>query len=309
MAKNQPKVQHLVPACYLREWVDQHTPQWQEPYIWIFLKNENKGRKKAPSNIFKETDVFTLKLKTGEKNHSIEETLSSLESRYSKIFREKIKKHLPLNQEEHIILCAFVGAMLQRTERHKDSIESFYDQLIEKTAAIEKHHGVEPKQSKKLEEEKVDAHKLSIFKVLPEITKVLVNMNLAFLIPESGAKFITSDDPCNMFNPDLQWQKFYGSGLGQKNVQVTLPLSPDIKLCMSWSNLSGYIRLEKKWVEDSNRLMRAQCYEYFVSHTPKTQRVWFRRYPMDFFFILKIIKHKVFNLIHNFKNKLRYGRK
>lgn len=309
MSKNQPKKQHLVPACYLREWVDPYTPSGHEPYTWVFLKDENRGHKKAPSNIFKETDAFTLKLETGEKNYSIEETLSSLESRYSKIFREKIKKHLPLNQEEHIILCAFVGAMLQRTERHKDSIELFYDQLIEHTAAMEKHHGAEPKQSRKLKEEKVDAHKLSIFKVLPEIIKILVKMNLAFLIPEGGAKFITSDDPCNMFNPDLQWQKFFSPGLKQKNVQVTLPLSPDIKLCMSWSNLSGYIYLEKKWVEDSNRLMRAQCYEHFVTNSSKTHRGWFRRYPMDFFFMLKIVKHKIVIIISYIKNKRRYVRK
>lgn len=309
MAKNKPKVQHLVPACYLREWSDPNTPTGQEPYIWIFQRNEKKGRKKAPTNIFKQTDVFTIELKTGEKNYFIEETLSSLESRYAKIFREKIKKHLPLNDEEHIILCAFVGSMLQRTKRHKDSIEAFHDQLIEKTATMEKHHGVEPNQSKKLEKEKINAHKLSIFKVLPEITKVLVKMSVAFLIPEGSEKFITSDDPCNMFNPDLQWQKFYGPGLGQKNVQVTLPLSPDIKLCMSRSNLRGYIRLEKDRVKDSNRLMRAQCYEYFVSRIPKTKRVWFHRYPMDFFFILKIVKHKVLNFIHILKNKLRYVRK
>ncbi|MBU1445734.1 DUF4238 domain-containing protein [Patescibacteria group bacterium] len=309
MAKNKPTKQHAVPQCYLREWVDPNTPTEQEPYVWIFNRNERKGRKKAPSNIFTETDLFTLKLKTGEKNYSIEETLSRLEGRYASIFRTKIKNHIPLSEEEHIILCAFVGAMLQRTQRHKDSIENFHDQLIERVESMEQAHKAEPKESKRLKESKVNAHKLSIFQTLPHITEILAQMNLAFLCAEGGTKFITSDDPCNLFNPDLQWQKFYSPGLAQKNVQVTVPLSPNIKLCLSWSNLRGYIRFEKDRVEDSNRLMRAQCYQYFVSHSPKTQRIWFRRYPMDFFFILKILKHKVIAVIDILKFKIRHVKK
>lgn len=73
MAKNKPTKQHSVPQCYLREWVDPNTPAEQEPYVWIFNRNERKGPKKAPSNIFTETDLFTLKLKTGEKNYSIDD--------------------------------------------------------------------------------------------------------------------------------------------------------------------------------------------------------------------------------------------
>ncbi len=309
ISKNKPKKQHSVPQCYLREWVDPSTPSGQEPYVWIFNKDEQTGKKKAPSNIFTETDLFTIKLKTGEKDYSIEETLSNLESKYAKIFREKIKNHIPLSEEEHILLCAFVGAMLQRTQRHKDNIENFHDELIEKVSAMENAHSLEPKESEKLKKSKINAHKLSIFQTLPKTTELLMNMGLAFLCSDSKAKFITSDDPCNLFNPDLQWQKFDSPGLGQKNVQVTLPLSPDIKLCMSWSNLRGYMYLEKERIEDSNRMMRAQCYKYFVSHTSKTQRVWFRRYPMDFFFILKILKHKTLNLINNLKYKLHHVRR
>jgi len=83
---------------------------------------------------------------------------------------------------------------------------------------------------------------------LPDITQLLRKMSIAFLCGEGGAKFVTSDDPCNLFNPDLQWQQIYGPGLTQKNVQLTLPLSPDIMLCMSWVALRGYMWWSKsKW--------------------------------------------------------------
>lgn len=108
-------------------------------------------------------------------------------------------------------------------------------------------------------------------------------MSVAFLIAPKGVKFLTSDDPCNLFNPDLQWQKFYGAGLGQKNIQVTLPLSPEILLCMSWSNLRGYIKWDKSWSDEANRMIVGKCYKYFISNGPRIKWRWMRRFPLDFF--------------------------
>jgi hypothetical protein len=49
-----------------------------------------KGKRRAPSNIFTGTDLYTLHHKSGKKNYAIEETLSNLEGRYATVFREKI---------------------------------------------------------------------------------------------------------------------------------------------------------------------------------------------------------------------------
>lgn len=91
MAKNKPTKQHYVPECYLREWVDPQTPAKQEPYLWIFNRGEKTGKKKAPSNIFTETDLYTIKLASGQKNYIIEETFSNIESQYAVIFRKKLQ--------------------------------------------------------------------------------------------------------------------------------------------------------------------------------------------------------------------------
>jgi Protein of unknown function (DUF4238) len=286
-----PTKQHYVPHCYLREWVDPNTPGGQEPYLWIFNRGDKKGRKKAPSNIFTETDLYTLKIK-GEKNYAIEETLSNLEGKYAAVFRDKISKHLPLTEEEHIFLCAFVSVMLQRTLRHKDNLERFLDELIERMEALEQAHGASPTESEKLKRFKRDTHKIGVVQLLPDITKLLLQMSVAFLCADSTSKFVTSDDPCNLFNPDLQWQRLYGPGLAQEHVQVTLPLSPNIMLCMSWSPLRGYVWWSKGEVEEANRMVIGHCYKYFISHSPKTKRHWFRRYPVDLFFILKILRHQ-----------------
>lgn len=306
MSKNKPTKQHYVPQCYLREFVDPKTPKNQEPYVWFFNRGDRKGRKKAPSNLFTETDLYTLNLKAGGKDYFIEETLSRLEGKYAEIFRTKIKNHIPISVEEHVYLCAFTSVMLQRTLRHRDSLNRFFDELIGHTEAMEREHSIEPKESEKLKKYRENSHSLGVIQTLPDITELLMKMGIAFLCAPNGVKFLTSDDPCNLFNPDLQWQRFYGPGLAQKNVQVTLPLSTKICLCLSWTNLRGYIQLNKDRAEEINRMIVGHCYQYFVSSSSKTQRTWFRKYPLDFFFILKILRHKFKMMIFKLKNKNRF---
>jgi hypothetical protein len=306
----KPTKQHYVPQCYLREFADPTTLPNKEPFIWIFNKDGKNKRKDKIRNVLASNDLYTLKI-NGQKNYVIEETLANLERKYTAVFRDKIKNRLPLNEEEHIILCAFVSVILQRTLRHKDNLERFIDELIEHTEAIEKAHNLKPKKSLELKKHREYIHKIGVVQLLPDIAELLIQMKLAFLCAEGGATFITSDDPCNLFNPDLQWQRFYGPGLAQKNVQVTLPLSPDIMLCMSWSNLRGYILWEKSRVQEANRMVVGHCYKYFVSHSPKPKRMWFRRYPLDIFFILKVLGHKIemwhhkIKMWHRFKNVRR----
>jgi len=302
---SNPTKQHYVPQCYLREFADPNTPKDKEPFIWIFDRNGKNRRKDKIKNVLASNDLYTLKIK-GQKNYSIEETLANLEGKYAGVFRSKIKNKIPLNEEEHIILCAFVCVMLQRTLRHKDNLERFLNELIEHAEALETAHNAPHRQSEEIKKYKENSHKLGVVQTLPDITELLMKMNIAFLCAEGKAKFITSDDPCNLFNPDLQWQRFYSPGLAQRNVQVTLPLSPKIMLCMSWSNLRGYLQWEKGRVEEANRMIVGHCYKYFVCSSSKTKQMWFRRYPLDFFFILKILKHKVDMQIYKLKMWHKY---
>jgi hypothetical protein len=135
------KKQHYVPQCYLREFVDPRTPSGQEPYVWAFSKDGKVKEKRPPKNLFRETDLYTLNIH-GTKDYRIERSLSALEGEYAGVVRNKIKRHLPLSEEEHITVCAFVVAMMQRTLRQRDNIDSFHDKLIEKVEAIEQLHGI-----------------------------------------------------------------------------------------------------------------------------------------------------------------------
>ena len=48
---SEPKRQHVIPRCYLKQFVDPKTPPGQEPYVWIFDRESKRGKKRAPQNI------------------------------------------------------------------------------------------------------------------------------------------------------------------------------------------------------------------------------------------------------------------
>jgi len=300
-----PKNQHIIPQCYLKQFLDPNTPKGHEPYVWIFKREEKIGEKKAPKNILAEKDFYTLKTKLGEKDYIIEKTLSQLEGEYAKIFDKKIKNKIPLNDYEHIIFCAFVAAMLQRTLKQKENIEGILDQLISKTEEIEKAHGLNPKKSLELKKEKENAHKITVAQMIPYITEILLKMNLAFLCNDKKVSFITSDAPAYLFNSRLQWQNFYGPGLVQKHVEITIPLSPEVVAIFSWiNNLRGYLQIDKDRVHELNRMIFGHSHKCFIANSSKITRKWFRRYPLDPIFILKIIKNRIFPQL---KHKLKYN--
>lgn len=288
------KKQHYVPQFYLREFTDPDTPPGQEPYVWTFSKDGKKRKRRAPKNILWETDLYTINV-DGTKHYEIEKTLSQIECDFAETVRKKIKPHLPLTAAEHKTLCRFVATMLQRTIRQKDNQESFYEKLIAQVERLESHHGSANSTSARLKAAKKDVHKSGILGMLSEIPELLGRMSLAFLCTaRTNGRFITSDDPVTLFNPDLQWQRAYGPGLAQSGVELTMPISPEIAICLTWSNLRGYIQIPRWRVDELNRFTRGHCYEHFISHSPKKKYIWFSRIPFhDPSFIVKILWRSV----------------
>jgi len=300
--KNQgPKNQHFVPRCYLSEFTDPNTPKGQEPYVWVFDKNGKNPKKRAPKNIFTETHLYTFEFE-GELDFTIEKSLSAIESKSSYIFRNKIRHKKSLTKVEQGYLCAFVAAQLQRTLSFKDNQENFIQQLIDHGTQMSLVHGVtDSAQVRQWKEYKKDIHKLQLVDGVPFLANILSQMSLAFLCSKNPDKhwFITSDDPCVLFNPDLQWQKFYGPGFGQKNVQLTLALSPEITVMFTWANFHGYSYVCGRDVDEMlNRMTRSHSYKEFIAPHRKTKWIWFSRVPMDPSFFLKIVRNQTHIGLH-----------
>jgi hypothetical protein len=304
-----PRDQHFVPRCYLSEFTDPNTPSGQEPYVWVFDKDGKNPRKRAPKNIFTETHLYTFDF-NGEKDFSIEQSLSTIEAKYAYVFRRKIKQKKPLTEMEHAYLCAFVAAQMQRTPRFKRNQENFIQQLIDHGTQMALAHGVtDSPQVRQWQEYKKDVHKLQMVEGIPLVANILMQMSVAFLCSKDPSRhwFVTSDDPCVFFNPDLQWQRFYGPGFGQQNVQLTLALSPEITVMFTWANFHGYSYVSNGNIENMlNRMTWSRADKEFISPHPKKKWIWFSRIPLDPFFFLKVVKNETKLFLHKIYDKWRY---
>jgi hypothetical protein len=102
------------------------------------------------------------------------------------------------------------------------------------------------------------------------------------------------------------------AGFGQKNVQLTLPLSPEITAIFSWANFRGYSWLTGDEVENLNRMTRGHADKEFISPYPVKKWIWFRRLPIDPGFFIKFLKSKFKWMAHDVKNwwllRKTYGR-
>lgn len=302
---SNPKNQHIIPKCYLKQFVDPKIPPNFGPCVWIFERESKRGKKQNIRSVLTQTDIYTF-----QGDYSIEKSLAQLENEYAEIFEKKIKNKLPLTSYEHAVFCGFVAAMLQRTLKQKENIEHFIDQIVDHAKQMETAHGVPHKTSLEWEKEKEDAHKLSVIQMIPEIAKILSQMNIAFLCTKNKrVSFITSDSPAFLFNSKLQFQRFMGPGLGQKHIEVHLPLSPEISVCFSWiNNLRGYIKLDEDMVHDWNRMVYGYSHQYFIANSEKLKRRWFCRLPLDPVFLWRYLKHEVEQRLGRFRNRKLYGK-
>ncbi|MBP7133816.1 DUF4238 domain-containing protein [Patescibacteria group bacterium] len=302
-----PINQHYVPQCMLELFSKEKNDKGKS-VLWVISKDAKKKRKSSIEEIFAKNHLYT-KIIGSEKVFTVEKTLGNIEGDFATLYREKISKRLPLSDIEHLNLCAFVATMMQRTLRFKKNIESFYDQRI----ALVKGAGADAHSTElhvaKLEAEKKDAHKQGLIDSFPEITKMLMKMNVAFFCAEkSGEAFITSDDPCHMFNPDLQWQRFYSPGLGQEHTEVKLALSRNTLLLLSWSNYRGYFPMESSGVDDQNRMTRAYADKDIATSREKMKLVWRSPLPWDLCFFCKFLMKKTMVLINRLQLAFEYGR-
>lgn len=304
--ENKPKKQHWVPQSYLRYFRDPATTL-EKPFVWLFKKDKAfRSPILVPTKtIFYEEHLYTVETPDGERHYEVEEAYAkSIDAKYPPVI-QKIEKREPLSEGEHKTLCTFVAAQLLRTPQVRDSFIDFMNRVAEMGERMAEAHGTESKQAKEIRQHSKNLHTLNTVELIPEIATVLYRMNIALgCAPEAGRRFITSDNPVFMRNPDLQWQRFWGPGLGQKRIEVYFPASPTTLIIFTWQNYRGYVHLGNGWVSEMNRWIQNHAMDWFVASSKKPQLYWFSKYPADPFFLLKIAKFQLLSLMDRLKRRV-----
>jgi Protein of unknown function (DUF4238) len=291
MAKpKQNKKQHYIPESYLKSWCDPKTPADQKPYVWQISPLDRSIKRKAPSNIFFETDMYTIKRPDGERDLVLERGLSQLEGRFTDIRRNKLERHLSLSSDERFVLCAFVIAMFCRTPRYREWVRrsaKYIVDFVDKASAV--RETATPTQ-----QENIDAFQSLTFFSGPDgytgtyetfktqaenpiqvtlpsdiesKTPLLVSwFKMSVFETDDETGFVTSDCPCVSYDR-TQVSKPYGqreSMFASKGLELSLPISPGQMLFFSqldypaYHNISG-LKMYSGRVPVLDELNRRTC--------------------------------------------------
>jgi hypothetical protein len=245
----QQEQHHTIPASYLGNFVDNNG------HVWV-LDTDDRIFNVNPNNILKERHFYSLTNEDGTKNLSVENMLSSIESDFVNVYRDKIENGLFLTDKERVIVSVFIATLMTRTRPRRDHTKSSLEEMKDWM------EGWAKKPNSKSEERVLAAtpstggatidldtlkeglkdfdehHTASIFRSFSENAALIFQMKWSVWINTSYG-FVTSDDPVVLLRP-ASIKKFgvgsFGSapGLLWKDVELTLPLSKDRLLLAGW---------------------------------------------------------------------------
>lgn len=217
----------------------------------------------------------------------IEQHLSDVESKASPAYEELLSKHVPKETQARADFANFLALMHVRTpgaRRMTAELVSQSHQVRSYVCATNEHmfdsfiRGFQ-KDKGDLTEEQISHIRNSMIDAsgyviqIPKemtfnclvasdiLTPLLFDMNWCLVEPRHGF-FITSD------NPVVRWVDPHtgDGGFYNKTVKVTLPLSPQLLLRLSWQKVPRKIVIERDHVELVNRKLAAHSERYLYAH-------------------------------------------
>jgi len=287
--------QHTVPQSYLSRWCDPSAPAGQEPYIWIFGKDERQGKRRAPRKVFRKAHFYTDKRNRPGNPLWLEQGLGRIEGELARLMEKIINRGDELTLNHKVTLAAFAATMFVRTPSYEAHIRSQWEPVLrmgeEMAARVKK---MTPEQIRELPQPiRSDGRSMSMEQVgeivrhplqvsfrplIAGMMKVLMRMNCGLMYSLRLPGFITSDAPCVIFDPESwRFPIMYRGGLASRTVEVTLPLSSRFLALFGWKMIEDlvYCEMPEDIVDEMNRRTRFHCDARFVVCQNVTRDHWF----------------------------------
>ncbi|GEM_PF-893977 len=291
--------QHYIPVSYLSPWCDPSCPPKYTPYIWVFEKDSKVGKKKAPQNVFYESDMYTISDEKRKRNLRIEKGFGCLEQDFVSVRDMKLHCNRILNENDITTICLYIAAMNSRTRSWLDHISNEFNCILNKMNELNEFMKTKTKnqrkslaeglriggdtdnrsslsydQVKRIVENPVDTVMLARIQAEAELFRKL---DLAIFTTNSESGFITSDNPCVWFDPEAHKRPFLLNqpSLAFKTIKITMPVSPTHCILLNRMSLNGYIQLDNLAVRELNRRHRSYCIDCFVVNQNYVDEFWF----------------------------------
>jgi Protein of unknown function (DUF4238) len=254
--------QHWLPRAYLAAWCDADTPVHQDPYIWIFPKEGGEGRAKSPKKVFRESNLYTDAEESEHRKYWLERGLQKIEDGFKWVRDHRIVKRKLLRPQDLAAIHVFAATILVRSPRYRDHMRAPWEQVVRIADDLQAAYSATPPHKRRrfpapittsdgpslsIEEARIAAKRPLQTLVGPyarNVAKILAHMHHAVLCTRRTPGFITSDNPFMHFDPDA-WRRpaYMRGGLGWKNVEVTLPITPQYMIMLGWEPIHGYVEL------------------------------------------------------------------
>lgn len=293
------KRQHYIPQSYLNAWVDKGTPDNYVPYVWVISRGKTEPIKKSPSNLFVESDFYTIVDEDGERDVRTEKILSVVESNFSKVRREKIEGRRTIDKNDKSILCSFTAAMHARTKARAEHTSDQWKKVLdmgkrmqdwmETASDVEKKSMASISQSGRSSNNSFTLNEVEnivdnpIQSVMAQ--EIVVTLDFLYVIPmailttSDPVGFITSDAPCAYFDPALLENQppFGAGGFISPSLEVTLPLSPSSCLFFSSGIISDcvYLDIDNTMLEQINMRRKLFCRKSIILNQEVNDPSWF----------------------------------
>ena len=259
---------------YLKGFIDPHN----EPYIWFYEKGNPDVKKATARHIAVEKDYYSFITPEGNKDsETLENELARIECGVAPVFR-KIRNQTELNDQEKKLFSLFIALLMVRIPNFRENIEEAVGEFMKRmnmilatdprnfAAMIDKFERETGKKigmpveelRKSMAEGQYDIRATPQFglgmavEMALNFAPIFFKMKWTFLETTGSYKFVTSDNPLSYIDPTHDPKSFFGVGLLNRNVEVTLPISKDLIFLGMWKSFEGNKILSNKIVKEMN---------------------------------------------------------
>jgi hypothetical protein len=268
------KRHHYVPKFYLSGF----TIPADESQLWVYEKGKEEPFKASPDSIGFQKYYYSFEKVDGTRDtNTIEDMYSKVEQSAAKVIG-KIANREVIDGQAKANLAYFIAFQITRVPRFRKHIEAVDREAVKLVAASlasDPNHFASIKRSYELKTGKpldythdecrkfVEAgievvikpeSSLPMALLLPQtMWRTIAAMKWQYLIAPWRQKFITTDSPVFYCNPSRPSADVFDTGLMDKKVELTLPLTRDAALVARWFGKEGYAKANESQVKRLNR--------------------------------------------------------
>lgn len=281
------KDHHYVPRFYLGGFLESGESQ-----LWVYEKGKTKPFRSSPENTGFQKYYYGFERPDGKRD------TNTIEDMYSKVEQSaateinKIARRETIDGQAKANLAYFIAFQITRVPRFRKHLESVDREAVKHLAhrlASSPEYFASTKCSYEEETGKSldytydecktfveqgirvkirSESSLPIALLLPQtMWRNIAEMKWQYLIAPWRQKFITTDNPVFYCNPSRPSADVFDTGLMDRNVELTLPVTREVALIARWFGKQGYTKANESQVKRVNRNSILGCSRFVFSGT------------------------------------------